>query len=196
MHYESPVRPVLRRRAAQALAVSEPRGGDPCGRLDRLLVLRRRSRQPGDCRAGSSARRGSGGSIAAVRNRSAAFRSGSRCAAPMPSVELPNCSPPLSVRMGDVLIAAQIYQPTLLIGEWAAPLTVAEPGQPPKMTATWTLMQTSVRGRPRAPERISIVPKIRPSNASMRRHVGAHGRGQARRNSSRAWRRARCRTVR
>lgn len=65
--------------------------------------------------------------------------------------------PPVSVRMGDVLFAAQIYQPTLLIGEWSAPLTIADEGQPPKMTATWTLMQTSLRGRPRAPERISIV---------------------------------------
>src|SRR6185436_13112411 len=36
--------------------------------------------------------------------------------------------PPVSVRMGDVLFAAQIYQPTLLIGEWSAPLTIADEG--------------------------------------------------------------------
>jgi hypothetical protein len=72
-------------------------------------------------------------------------------------LQLPKMDPALSVRMGDVLIAAQIYQPTLLIGEWSAPLTISDVGQPPRMTATWTLLQTSVRGRPRAPERISIV---------------------------------------
>jgi hypothetical protein len=65
--------------------------------------------------------------------------------------------PALSLRMGDVLIAAQIYQPTLLIGEWGGPLTISEQGQQPKMSANWSLMQTSVRGRPRAPERISVV---------------------------------------
>ena len=75
----------------------------------------------------------------------------------MPRCKCAPCSRPSSVRLGDVLFAAQIYQPTLLIGEWSAPLTIADEGQPPKMTATWTLMQTSLRGRPRAPERISIV---------------------------------------
>ncbi len=73
------------------------------------------------------------------------------------NMQLRSAHPALALRMGDVLVAAQIYQPTLLIGEWTGPLTISEHGQPPKMAATWTLMQTSVRGRPRAPERISIV---------------------------------------
>jgi hypothetical protein len=83
------------------------------------------------------------------------FRIEVRCADA--NVEVGSINPPLSVRMGDVLVAAQIYQPTLLIGEWSSPLTIAEPGQSPTMSATWSLLQTSLRGRPRAPERISIV---------------------------------------
>jgi hypothetical protein len=83
------------------------------------------------------------------------FRIEVRCT--QAGVELRQMQPAMSVRMGDILIAAQIYQPTLLIGEWSAPLTVSELGQSPRMSANWTLMQTSVRGRPRAPERISVV---------------------------------------
>ena len=92
------------------------------------------------------------------------------------SVEVGSINPPLSVRMGDVLVAAQIYQPTLLIGEWSSPLTIAEPGQSPKMSATWSLLQTSLRGRPRAPERISIVvddPVLQRSAAGVAERMGA-----------------------
>ena len=91
-------------------------------------------------------------------------------------VELRTMQPALSARMGDVLIAAQIYQPTLLIGEWTSPLTISEQGQPPKIAATWTLMQTSVRGRPRAPERISIVldnPALERFTAGVSEKMGA-----------------------
>ncbi len=102
------------------------------------------------------------------------FRIEVRCADAV--AELRNMQPPLTVRMGDVLVAAQIYQPTLLISEWTSPLSVAEQGRPPKMAATWTLMQTSVRGRPRAPERISIVldnPAFERVNAGARERVAA-----------------------
>jgi hypothetical protein len=101
------------------------------------------------------------------------FRIEVRCA--NAGVELHNMQPPLSVRLGDVLIAAQIYQPTLLIGEWGAPITIAEQGRQPNMTGTWTLMQTSVRGRPREPERISIVadnPTFERFNAGTRERIG------------------------
>jgi hypothetical protein len=51
----------------------------------------------------------------------------------------------------------QIYQPTLLISEFSGPLTIAEPGRPPDYRATWKLGQSSVRGTPSAPERVSVV---------------------------------------
>ncbi|MBI4274446.1 MAG: DUF2125 domain-containing protein [Rhizobiales bacterium] len=71
--------------------------------------------------------------------------------------ELQNLQPPLSIKTGDLVIAAQVYQPTLLLSEFAGPMSIGAPGQPASMLANWSLAQTSVSGRPRAPERISIV---------------------------------------
>jgi hypothetical protein len=53
-------------------------------------------------------------------------------------------------------VAAQIYDPNLLIAEIDAPLTIAIAGEPP-VAANWTLLQISMRGRPPAPERVSMV---------------------------------------
>jgi hypothetical protein len=52
---------------------------------------------------------------------------------------------------------AQVYDPTLLIGEITGPMIVAEAGGGDSLTATWKLAQVSIRGRPNAPERVSIV---------------------------------------
>ena len=68
-----------------------------------------------------------------------------------------NGAAPLEVKLDRILVAAQVYDPTLLIGEFTGPLTVADPGQPPKFTASWKLAQSSLRGTPRAPERASLV---------------------------------------
>ncbi len=73
------------------------------------------------------------------------------------SVEFHNNQPPLEVKTGSVLVVAQIYQPNLLISEFQAPLTVADLGQSPKIVANWKFGQSSVRGTPRSPERISVV---------------------------------------
>jgi hypothetical protein len=56
-----------------------------------------------------------------------------------------------------ILAAAQIYDPTLLISEFTGPLTIAEPGHAPTLIANWKLMQSSVRGTPAEPQRVSIV---------------------------------------
>ena len=71
--------------------------------------------------------------------------------------------PPVELKTGEMLIAAQIYDPTLLITEFRGPLIVAEPGKPPFLEANWTLGQSSVRGTPAAPQRVSLVfddPKV------------------------------------
>jgi hypothetical protein len=83
------------------------------------------------------------------------FRFEVRCVEP--AMELHGSEPPLALKAAGLLVAAQIYQPTLLISEFAGPLTVAEPGRPPDYVANWTLGQSSVRGTPTAPERVSIV---------------------------------------
>ena len=65
--------------------------------------------------------------------------------------------PPVEVKTAGMLIAAQIYQPDLLITEFQGPLTIADPGKAPTIVANWKLGQSSVRGTPMAPQRVSLV---------------------------------------
>jgi hypothetical protein len=65
--------------------------------------------------------------------------------------------PPVEIKAGGVLVVAQVYQPNLLISEFQGPLTIADLGQAPKIVANWKLGQSSVRGTPRSPERVSVV---------------------------------------
>ena len=83
------------------------------------------------------------------------FRFEVRCSDP--SAELPGNAPPVSLKAADLKVVMQIYQPTLVISEFAGPLTIAEHVQPVSYVANWTLGQASVRGTPAAPERASIV---------------------------------------
>ncbi|MEA2993759.1 MAG: hypothetical protein QOD40_2679 [Alphaproteobacteria bacterium] len=64
--------------------------------------------------------------------------------------------PTVLLKTAGLLVAAQIYQPSLLISEFTGPLTMAEPGGPPQFIADWKLLQSSVRGGPVLPERASI----------------------------------------
>lgn len=73
-----------------------------------------------------------------------------------PTVTLNDQGRPLSAKAARVHVAAQIYDPTLLIAEIVGPLTVNEAGLPP-LQANWRLAQMSLRGRPSAPERLSVV---------------------------------------
>jgi hypothetical protein len=62
----------------------------------------------------------------------------------------------VSLQAKDALAAVQVYQPTLMIGEFGGPLTVSDEGRGQKYALDWSLAQTSVRGLPR-PERVSLV---------------------------------------
>jgi hypothetical protein len=93
--------------------------------------------------------------------------------------------PPIEIKSGGVLVAAQIYEPTLLISEFHGPLTVADPGQPPSLVINWKTFQSSVRGTPISPERISLVldrPVIdrinngNEQNLLRAKHMEIHGR--------------------
>jgi hypothetical protein len=101
------------------------------------------------------------------------------------SAVLPGTKPPLEIKTPNILVVAQVYQPTLLISEIAGPLTIADPGQPPSFIANWQLAQTSVRGTPAAPQRVSIVldrPVLDRMNGNVRenllraKHIEIHGR--------------------
>ena len=67
-----------------------------------------------------------------------------------------NCSRRCSFRPRKVTAAVQVYQPTLLIAEIDGPVSIADLGQAPKMTANWSLAQMSLRGTPRNPQRVSF----------------------------------------
>lgn len=73
------------------------------------------------------------------------------------NAELLKLHPPLHLTIAKITTAVQLYQPTLLLAEIDGPVTVADPGQPPNMTANWSLAQASVRGTPSNPQRISMV---------------------------------------
>jgi hypothetical protein len=64
--------------------------------------------------------------------------------------------PPFAVSAKDVSVAAQVYRPTLLVGEISSPVTVAEPGQPPRFVANWSRARGSVSGLPPEPDSVSV----------------------------------------
>lgn len=73
------------------------------------------------------------------------------------AVELKDTQPPLALKLKQILVVSQVWDPKHLIAEFSGPLTVSDPGQAPYVNATWTLAQASVRGTPATPERASIV---------------------------------------
>ncbi|HEX3710335.1 MAG TPA: DUF2125 domain-containing protein [Pseudolabrys sp.] len=71
-------------------------------------------------------------------------------------VQLPHGQPPVEIKAAGALIAAQVYEPTVLTGEFRGPLTIADPGQPPSFIANWTRGGASVSGTPVSPESVSL----------------------------------------
>src|SRR3982074_3702164 len=75
----------------------------------------------------------------------------------------------ITARLGGGLGVAQVYDPKLLIAEFAAPATISDRGQPPSMMVNWSKARSSVVGLPAVPQRASIVfddPEIARLNAS------------------------------
>lgn len=99
--------------------------------------------------------------------------------------DLATAKPPLSLKTAGILVAAQVYQPTLLISEFSGPLTVAEQGRSPRFAIDWQLAQSSVRGLPSSPERVSMViekpsvdqiESVRQTMVAQAERVELHGR--------------------
>jgi hypothetical protein len=102
-----------------------------------------------------------------------------------------NCAEPsvddrrtaLSAHAHKLTAVAQVWDPTLVIGEIAAPLEVGPLGGALTATMDWTLAQASLRGMPVAPQRLSIVidnPRLAaaPSGGPLAAadHMELHGR--------------------
>jgi len=111
------------------------------------------------------------------------FRIEVHCAGP--SAELPVMAPPLALKADDALFAWQIYQPGLVIAEFAGPLSLGETGRPASLVARWRLAQASVRASLAGAERISVVaeaPSVARAEAGSNievlaaQHLELHGR--------------------
>jgi hypothetical protein len=63
----------------------------------------------------------------------------------------------LAMRAHNLAAVAQVWDPTLAIGEITGPMTVAPLGGSPTTQVDWTLAQASLRGMPGAPEELAVV---------------------------------------
>ena len=101
-----------------------------------------------------------------------------------PSAELARIKPPLSLAATTAHIVWQIYQPTLVIGEFAGPLMLGALGQPSSFDANWQLAQASIHLGAGDVQRVSIVvdqpvmDQVTPSRVEvfMAQHSELHGR--------------------
>jgi hypothetical protein len=92
---------------------------------------------------------------------------------------------PITAKLGEILLVAQVYDPKLLIAEFTGPATLSERGGMPPMIVTWSKARSSVVGLPAVPQRASIVfddPGIDRVTASVQtplaraKHIELHGR--------------------
>ena len=73
------------------------------------------------------------------------------------SAALKTIQPPFVVAANEVTFTAQVYHPTLLVGEVTSPVTVQAPGETaPSFVATWSLGRLSVSGFPPNPDSVSV----------------------------------------
>jgi len=73
------------------------------------------------------------------------------------AVELKDTQPPLALKLKEILVVSQVWDPKLFIAEFSGPLTASNPAQGSYANASWTLAQASVRGTPDQPDRASVV---------------------------------------
>jgi hypothetical protein len=74
-----------------------------------------------------------------------------------PGAELTSSRPALILKAQDMVVQADVWQPTVLTTELTGPLTIAEPGQGETISAKWRHAQTQVHGLPTSPESVLIV---------------------------------------
>ena len=92
---------------------------------------------------------------------------------------------PFTAKLGEILVIAQIYDPKLVIAEFAAPATIAVPDQSP-LRVDWSKARASVVGLPAVPQRGSIafdnvaIDRVNSSSVQVpvarAKHIELHGR--------------------
>jgi hypothetical protein len=92
---------------------------------------------------------------------------------------------PVTAKLGEILVVAQVYDPKLLIAEFTAPAAISDRAGQPSMSMNWSTARASVVGLPAVPQRASIVfddPAVDritgsvPAPLARARHVELHGR--------------------
>lgn len=92
---------------------------------------------------------------------------------------------PVTAKLGEILVVAQVYDPTRLIAEFKGPATIIDSTQHPLMVVNWTGARSSIVGLPGIPQRVSLVfddPAIDRINGAMQvglvraKHAELHGR--------------------
>jgi hypothetical protein len=63
---------------------------------------------------------------------------------------------PITAKLGEILVVAQIYTPRLLIAEFTAPAVLSDRGQP-AMVMNWNMARSSITGLPGTPDSADIV---------------------------------------
>src|SRR5665213_632216 len=93
--------------------------------------------------------------------------------------------PPVTAKLGEILVVAQVYDPKLLIAEFTSPATISDAQGQPAVSVNWKTARASVVGLPAIPQRASIVfddPQLDRANGSVlsplaqAKHVELHGR--------------------
>jgi hypothetical protein len=91
---------------------------------------------------------------------------------------------PITARLGEILVVAQVYDPKLLIAEFTAPATIVDRDRQ-SMLVNWSKARSSVVGLPAIPQRVSLLfddASIDRVNASVQtplarvKHIELHGR--------------------
>ena len=71
--------------------------------------------------------------------------------------QAPAQAPPITARLDEILVVAQVYDPKLLIAEFTAPAAIDDPGHSASMVANWRTARSSIVGLPAVPQRVSLV---------------------------------------
>jgi len=64
---------------------------------------------------------------------------------------------PITAKLGEILVVAQVYDPKRVIAEFTAPATVSDKAAQASYVVNWRLGRSSVFGLPAVPQRASIV---------------------------------------
>ena len=70
--------------------------------------------------------------------------------------EIRSVATPLAFKNRDIVLKAEIWQPTTLTADFTGPMTIADLGKAPTVTATWKSARTQVHGIPAEPEHATV----------------------------------------